>query len=103
MKILKNAGSFEVLSKPENVIKNIATAARTCYQTKGTPESDVVLVKRLVDRGHTAMLEFGDMTVQFNNLSRGFTHELVRHRLCSYAQESTRFVDESGPQCCCPS
>lgn len=95
MKILKNCGTFTILSKPENVIKSIAGAARTCYQTKGNTESDVKLVKRLLDRGHTAMLEFGDITVRFDNVCRGFTHEAVRHRLCSYAQESTRYVDES--------
>jgi len=96
MKILKDVGTFEVLSKPEDVIRSIATAARTCYQSqdKSSPENDIKLVKNLMTRGHFAMYEFADITVKFNNVSRGFTHELVRHRIASYAQESTRYVDE---------
>jgi thymidylate synthase (FAD) len=97
MKILKNAGSFTVLSKTEDVIHSIASAARTCYQSQefASEENDEKLVRNLIKREHYAMLEFADMTVRFDNCSRGFTHELVRHRLCSFAQESTRYVDES--------
>jgi thymidylate synthase (FAD) len=52
-------------------------------------------VKMLIDRGHHAMLEFGDITVRFIT-NRGVTHELVRHRLFSFAQESTRYVKYNG-------
>ncbi|GAH88898.1 unnamed protein product, partial [marine sediment metagenome] len=45
--------------------------------------------------GHESVLEHSSMTVEFNDVSRGFTHELVRHRLASFTQESTRYVDES--------
>jgi thymidylate synthase (FAD) len=51
--------------------------------------------KMLIDRGHHAMLEFGDITVRFVT-NRGVTHELVRHRLFSFAQESTRYVRYDG-------
>lgn len=97
MKILKNAGKFEVLTKPEDVIKDIATAARTCYQSqdKSTPETDKKLVQNLMNRAHFAMFEFSHLNVRFSDVSRGFTHEMVRHRLASFAQESTRYVDES--------
>ena len=97
MKILKNVGTFEILSKTDNIIEMIAKAARTCYQSqdKTSPENDIKLVKNLLSRGHEAMIEFADMTVKFLNCSRGMTHEMVRHRLCSFAQESTRYVDES--------
>ena len=97
MKILKNSGTFEVLTKPENVIDDIAEAARTCYQSqdKSSPENDLKLVKNLMNREHFAMFEFSNMNVKFHYVSRGFTHEMVRHRLCSFAQESTRYVDES--------
>ena len=98
MKILKSAGKFEVLTKPQDVISSIAMAARTCYKSEefSTPETDKKLVKMLVEKNHSAMLEFSDMTVKFSGCSRGLTHELVRHRLCSFAQESTRYVDESN-------
>jgi thymidylate synthase (FAD) len=49
----------------------------------------------LKDRGHEAMIEFGDITVRFIT-NRGVTHELVRHRLFSFAQESTRYVNYKG-------
>jgi len=77
MKILKNAGTFEVLTKPENVIGDIAAAARTCYQSqdKASPENDIKLVKNLITRGHTPMLEFSDITVRFNGVSRGFCYD----------------------------
>lgn len=97
MKILKNAGMFEVLSKTDDVIGQIANAARTCWQShdRSSPESDRKLVSTIIDKGHHAMIEFADMTVKFYDVSRGFTHEMVRHRLCSFGQESTRYVDES--------
>jgi thymidylate synthase ThyX len=88
-KLLINAGTFKVLSKPDDVIKDIASAARTCYQSdkNSSPESDQALVKAIINRGHHAMLEMADMKVVFSNVSRGFTHEMVRHRLASFAQE----------------
>lgn len=49
--------------------------------------------KRKLKRGHESVLEHGSISVRFNNCSRGFTHELVRHRLMSPSQESTRYVD----------
>lgn len=52
-------------------------------------------IKMLIKRGHHAMIEFGHITVRFVT-NRGVTHELVRHRLCSFAQESTRYVKYDG-------
>lgn len=97
MKILKNSGNFKVLNKTDNVIENIASAARVCYQSqeKSSPENDLKLVKNIINRNHHAMLEFADITVRFDLICRGLTHEDVRHRLSSFAQESTRYVDES--------
>lgn len=98
MKLLKNNGEFKILSKPENIIHDIASAARTCYQSfkNQNKKNDEKLVKVLLERGHHAMLEMADLKVKFSNVSRGFTHEMVRHRLASYAQTSTRYVDEKG-------
>ena len=52
-------------------------------------------MSNLVKRGHNAMIEFFDIQVRFIH-NRGFTHEMVRHRLCSFAQESTRYCDYVG-------
>lgn len=96
--ILKNAGSFEILTPKRELheqLLRIERAGRTCYQSekKITEESAKKFVKMILKRGHESVIEHSNMTVQFSNISRGFTHELVRHRLCAYSQESTRYVD----------
>jgi len=70
----------------------IESCGRTCYKSedKITDESAPKFVKMLRERGHHAMLEFGYATAKIV-ADRGMSHELVRHRLCSFAQESTRF------------
>jgi thymidylate synthase (FAD) len=72
----------------------IEAAGRTCYQSKhkveaGSAPGFVAMVRR---RGHHAMLEFGYAMARIT-ADRGLTHELVRHRLASYAQESTRYCN----------
>lgn len=81
----------------ERILPIIERVARTCYKSEDKIKagSDVVLVDRLIKRGHFAMLEFQDIIVKLWT-NRGVTHELVRHRLCSYAQESTRYVRYDG-------
>ena len=102
MKILKNAGSFIILTPKEflrDQLLMIERAGRTCYQSeKGeiTFETATKFARMLLRRGHESVIEHSSMTVQFNNLSRGFTHEQVRHRLTAISQESTRYVDESN-------
>jgi len=85
--------SHQILSTSGGV-GSIEQAARTCYKSEDKMEegSDVALFERLRKSGHHAMLEFGDATVKFIT-NRGVTHELVRHRLCSFAQESTRYCN----------
>lgn len=79
------------------ILRMIEQAARTCYKSedKITEDSAEKFVKMLRDRKHHAMLEFGNMTVKIVT-DRGITHELVRHRICSFAQESTRYCDYGG-------
>ena len=86
-----------IQSVPENLLEQIELAARTCYKSehKITADSAEKFVKMLIDRGHHAMIEFGDIIVKFVT-NRGVSHELVRHRHCSYAQESTRYVNYGG-------
>lgn len=80
----------------EEIIDKIAKVARTCYKSEdaSTPETDKRLVENLVKSGHEAMIEFFDVTVKFT-CDRGVSHELVRHRMASYAQESTRYCNYS--------
>lgn len=87
----------EILSIPEGLLETIERVGRTCYKSESriTPGSAEKFVKMLIERGHHAMIEFGDIIVKFVT-NRGVTHELVRHRLCSFAQESTRYVNYGG-------
>lgn len=102
MEILQNAGSHRILaimagSAGESPLELIELAGRTSYQSRNriTKGSATKFVRMLRKIGHESVLEHSSMTVEFNNVSRGFTHELVRHRLVAYTQESTRRVDES--------
>jgi len=91
MKIIDQ--SHEVIHITPNLLEHIEAAARTCYQSgdRITTGSAEAFVAMLIRCGHHAMLEFGDITVRFVT-NRGVTHELVRHRLCTFAQESQRYV-----------
>ncbi len=102
-KILKKAGYHRILAilvglNGESPLELIELAGRTSWQSrhKITKDSAKKFIKMLIKRGHESVLEHSAMTVEFNNVSRGFTHEIVRHRLASFTQESTRYVDESN-------
>lgn len=102
MKII-NAGyeiirpNMDGLEARNAIYQLIEQAGRTCYKSedKITPESAAAFVKGIVKRGHEAMLEHASMTVKFI-VDRGVSHELVRHRLFSFAQESTRYCNYSA-------
>lgn len=98
MKIIQP--SFEILAPcaldavtRKDALHAIARAARTCYKSSGT--DDAMLVMQLVRNGHEAMLEHYSLTVRFV-VDRGVSHEIVRHRPASYAQESTRYCNYSA-------
>jgi len=97
MKLIKPY--YEILNEPDlrRVTKEIELAARTCYKSedKISENSDKELVQRLVSLGHEAMLEFGPSIIVKFICDRGVSHELVRHRLCDFAQESTRYCNYS--------
>ena len=100
MKIIKpSAEIIRPAQKPEAIkaiYENIELAGRTCYKSedKITEESARKFVKNLIKHGHEAMIEHASMTVRFT-VDRGVSHELVRHRIASFAQESTRYCDYS--------
>lgn len=89
--------SIEFMDMNSLGLKLIEKAGRTCYKSedKISEGTDEVFVKKLMNRGHDAMLEFGWMCYKFI-CNRGVTHEIVRHRLFSYAQESTRYCNYKG-------
>jgi len=97
MKIIEQGYEILDLEDPGRAIRRMETIGRTCYKSedKITDDSASKFLRMLRDRGHHAMLEFGVMTVRFIT-NRGVTHEEVRHRLSSFAQESTRYVNYGG-------
>ncbi|HIT68440.1 MAG TPA: FAD-dependent thymidylate synthase [Candidatus Aphodomonas merdavium] len=75
------------------ILLQIEDAARTCYKSTAknkSPEATAKFVASLVAAGHEAMIEHVHMSVRFT-VDRGVSHEIVRHRIASYAQESTRY------------
>lgn len=88
---------YEILKYPDLIdIRLIEKAGRTCYKSedKITEDSYKDLSRRLIQSGHEAVLEHSQITVKFV-CDRGISHELVRHRLASFCQESTRYCNYS--------
>ena len=88
-----NAG-YEIISElnGEEILKHIERCARVCYKSEDriTAGSAEKMVAALIRSGHEAMLEHYSFTVKFI-CDRGIANELVRHRIASFAQESSRY------------
>lgn len=87
----------ELLFITPNAEKLIETAGRTSYLSfnKQGKDTEKAFIRMLVKRGHFSVLEHAYATFRISGVSRAFTHQLVRHRLCSFTQQSQRYVDES--------
>ncbi len=92
MKIIRP--SVEILAITPDILKTIEKAGRTCYksESKITRDSAKKFVRGIIKRGHESVIEHGVITIKLV-CDRGVTHEIVRHRLGSYSQESTRYVN----------
>ncbi len=96
MQLIKPSIKFEWMT-PEP-LKAIERAGRTCWKSgdKGIHEgSEIAFVEMLLSRKHYAMIEHASISYRVI-CDRGVTHEIVRHRLFSYAQESTRYCNYKG-------
>ena len=93
MKISKQEVELLNCLSYEDMLKNIEIAGRTCYKSESefTKETGENFVKKLIKLGHESVLEHGSLTFRIKT-NRNITHELVRHRIASYSQESTRYV-----------
>lgn len=96
MRIIES--SVELVNAPsyENLLSAIELAGRTCYKSedKITTDSAEQFVRNIIKCGHEAVLEHGVLTIRFI-CDRGVSHEIVRHRLAAYCQESTRYCNYS--------
>ena len=100
MKIIKP--SYEILTPISDggikELQHIEKIGRVCYKSEDKitedGESAKKFVKMLISNGHEAMIEHSSLSVKFV-VDRGVSHELVRHRIASFAQESTRYCNYS--------
>lgn len=80
----------------ESILKHIEQCGRVCYKSENliTDASAASFVRLIMNRKHEAVLEHFSITIKFI-CDRGVSHEIVRHRLASYCQESTRYCNYS--------
>jgi thymidylate synthase (FAD) len=86
----------ELLAITPDCEKVIERAGRTCFMSKSRARDDSTpkFIRMLVTRGHHSVLEHATATFVVSGVSRACTHQLVRHRLCSFSQKSQRYVSE---------
>lgn len=86
-----------LLAITPNAEKLIEEAGRTCYMSieRITDESEKNFIRSSIKRGHLSIIEHASASFRIKGASRSFTHQLVRHRLASFSQQSQRYVNES--------
>ena len=96
MKIIKPDVQFITPIDGATILKRLEQCGRVCYKSedKITEGSAEKFVAGIIKRGHEAVLEHCSFTVKFI-CDRGVSHEIVRHRMASYCQESTRYCNYS--------
>lgn len=79
-----------------DILRKIERAGRTCYKSEDriTEDSARAFVMKIIASGHHSVLEHEKVTVRVI-CDRGVSHEIVRHRIASYSQESTRYCNYS--------
>lgn len=96
MRIIKP--SVEVLDRlnGDEIIKRVEKIGRVCYKSeeKITNESSKIFIANILKSGHESVIEHEKVSVRFI-CDRGVSHEIVRHRIASYSQESTRYCNYS--------
>ena len=101
----------ELLYHTPDPERAVATAARLCYAPVGASELMETLTDEQIHHvlstvlasGHLSTLEHASYTFAIDGVSRAMTHQLVRHRLASYNQQSQRYVTFSDePEFVCP-
>lgn len=88
----------ELLAITRDAEKVIEKAGRTCYHSgsKTRVGSEKHFIHKIIKNGHRSVLEHAYATFRITGVSRSFTHQLVRHRLCAFSQRSQRCVNEEN-------
>jgi thymidylate synthase (FAD) len=78
----------------EAILRRLEKAGRTCYKSEERigPHTARSFIQKIVESSHESVLEHEKITIRFI-CDRGVSHELVRHRLASFSQESTRYCN----------
>ena len=99
MKIIKPSVEFFAPVNPDTVLIRLERIGRICYKSEErmTKTSTIPFIQKIIERGHESVLEHCSFTVKFT-VDRGVSHELVRHRIASFSQESTRYCNYSKDQ-----
>lgn len=88
--------SFEIIDtiRPKEILKNIEKFGRVCYKSESniTEDSASPFISRIINSGHESVIEHEKVSVKII-CDRGVSHEIVRHRIASYSQESTRYCN----------
>ena len=84
----------ELIQATPNPIETISTIASICYDSN--PKNPMGLVKHLYKNGHHSVFEHIYFTFKIEGISRACSHQLVRHRHCSFTQRSQRYCSENG-------
>ena len=97
MKIINPSVMLEDEIDGQAILKKLERIGRTCYKSEGniTEDSAEKFVKNIMNRNHMSVIEHESISVRII-CDRGVTHEIVRHRIASYSQESTRYCNYSN-------
>ena len=101
--------SVSIISHTENPLETIYKAARQCYSAGSVADMETAsrekmanLIRRCIRSGHTSVLEHVSFTFAISGVSRALSHQLVRHRMASYSQQSQRNVKAGELEYVCP-
>lgn len=97
MKIINPSVQLEDKIDGQAILKKLERIGRTCYKSEGniTDDSAERFIKNIIKNGHESVLEHVSISVRVI-CDRGVSHEIVRHRIASYSQESTRYCNYSN-------
>ena len=97
MLVIKPSIEIIDMDSYENILKKIEKIGRVCYKSEGkiTEDSAEKFIRALLTRQHESVIEHESVTIRVI-CDRGVSHEIVRHRIASYSQESTRYCNYAG-------
>lgn len=94
MRIVEPRVEIMSIIDSDSILKNLELYGRVCYKSEDgiTEDSANRFIRMIIKNGHESVLEHEKITVKFI-CDRGVSHEIVRHRIASYSQESTRYCN----------